>query len=108
MNMAAPYAPTSPMEPRAIPAVVPICAPVCSLDVLPAPNASLESVEVLVGLEPSDVVVPLPSKVEPMMISIDGLIWFVMLKMRRSGLVYKPEEGILWSNLSCSTSFVGM
>lgn len=89
-------------------AVVPFCPLVWSLDELPDPKASLELVEVLLGLEPSVEVVPLPSRVEPMIISMAGLIWLVMLYTRELGLVYRADEGILWSSLNSSTVSLGM
>lgn len=109
MNMAAPYAPATAIPPMAIAAVVPFCWLVWSPEE-PDPNASFESPDepVLLGLDPSDEVVPLPSRVEPMRMSMAGLIWLVMLYTRELGLVYKAEEGILWSSLSSSTDEVGM
>lgn len=109
MNMAAPYAPATAIPPMAIAAVVPFCWLVWSPEELD-PKASFESPDelLLLGLDPSVEVVLLPSRVEPMRISMAGLIWLVMLYTRELGFVYKAEEGILWSSLNSSTEDVGM
>lgn len=89
-------------------AVVPFWEAVCSPPVLPLPKASLGLPDGPSGEEPSDDVLPAPSRVEPTRMSMAGLMLLVRLVTRGSLLVYSPDVGIWWSSRSCSTLSLGM